>query len=101
MIITRWQAPILPTIEQIKLLMSSEGYDFVEETLQMGVKVPEHRHAFVEVRYILKGQLLVSVSGNQFLLREGDRVEIAGNTKHWHSNTGEKECICIVAQKPI
>lgn len=101
MIISRWQASLVPSAEQIKSLLESEGYDYVEEHYTPQMKIAEHRHPFTEVRYVIKGELLFNIAGNQFLLRTGDRVEIPSNTKHSHVNNSIEECVCIYAQKPI
>ncbi len=101
MVIIRWQAPMTPTADQIKSILDSEGLEYVEENFLPQIKIPEHRHPFTEVRYVIKGELLCAIAGNQFLLRAGDRVEIPSNTKHWYSNNSNQECLCIYGQKPI
>ena len=101
MLITRWLAPLVPSVEQMKMLLANEGLEPYEEDYAPQVKISEHRHPFCEVRVVVKGELLFSISGNQFLLREGDRVEIPANTKHWHVNNGASPCVCVCAQKPF
>lgn len=101
MLITRWQAPITPSLDQIKMLFEAEGLDpFVEEYAPK-VKIPEHRQPFGEIRTVVEGELLFNIAGNQFLLRAGDRVEIPSNTKHWHVNNGTGPCICVCAHRPV
>lgn len=100
MLINRWQAPISPSKEQIKLLLEHEGLETFEEIYAPKIKIQEHRHPFTEVRFVLSGELLFQIAGNQFLLRSGDRVEIPANTKHWHVNNGNSDCICICAHRP-
>lgn len=85
MLIRRWQASVVPTKEQIKLMFHNEGLDFIEENIDPNTKFQEHRHPFSEVRVIVAGELLFNVGGTQLLLRAGDRIEIPANTKHWHS----------------
>lgn len=99
MIITRWQAPITPSPELIKLLFATEGLDAYEESYEPHTKIAEHKHPFCEIRTVVQGELLFNIAGNQFLLRAGDRVEIPSNTKHWHLAQGQEQCICICAQK--
>lgn len=99
MLITKWQAPLVPTASQIKVLLESEGLEAFEERFEPQFKVKEHRHPFCEVRIIVEGEMLFSVSGSQFLLRAGDRIEIPGNTKHSHANQGE--CVCVCAHRAI
>ncbi len=101
MIISRWQATVVPSIEQIKYILETEGYDYVEESFSPQTKIGEHRHPFTEVRYIVNGELLFNIAGNQFLLRSGDRVEIPSNTKHSYFNNSNSECVCVYAQKPF
>lgn len=101
MIITRWQAPITPNKNQIQMILESEGLEPYEESYEPQLKVPEHRHPFCEVRVIVAGEMLFNISGNQFLLRPGDRVEIPANTKHSHTSQGGEACICICAQRAI
>ena len=99
MLIKRWQAPILPTREQIFSYYELEGLEPLMEEYNPDDKIGEHRHPFSEVRTVLQGELLLNVAGNQFLLRPGDRLEIPANTKHWHQTQGRTSCICICAQR--
>ena len=101
MIFTRWQAPILPTQDQIRMIFEAEGLVPFEERYPPGVKIIEHRHPFDEVRVVASGELFLNVSGNHILLRSGDRVEIPSNTKHETEARGGTECICICAHRPF
>jgi quercetin dioxygenase-like cupin family protein len=101
MVVTRWLAPIAPSESQLKMLLESEGLEPYEEIFNPKVKINDHRHPFNEIRIVVKGELLFNISGTQFLLREGDRIEVPANTKHGHVNNGEKDCLCVVAQRPF
>lgn len=101
MLVTRWQAPLRPTREQIHMILQDEGLETFEETYDPKGRVLEHRHPFAEVRIVASGELLFNISGNQFLLRSGDRVEIPANTKHSHIAQGDQPCLCVCAQKPF
>lgn len=101
MIINRWQAPMVPTKEQIKALLSQEGLDPIEEKFPVNYKINEHKHPFCEIRIIIEGNMLLNVSGNQVLLRAGDRVEIPANTKHSKQTQGEQELVCVCAYRAI
>ncbi len=101
MLILRWQAPTIPTRSQILLLLDQEGLEGVEERFSRGEKVSEHRHPFTEVRILIEGEMLFNVSGNQFLIRAGDRLEIPANTKHWFQAHGDHDCLCLYAQRVI
>lgn len=101
MIITRWQAPIIPSKEQVQMILESEGLEPYEEIYEPQTKIPDHRHPFAEVRVIVAGEMLFNISGNQFVLRAGDRVEIPANTRHTHTAHGTTPCICLCALRAI
>lgn len=101
MIVTRWQAPVLPSIEQIKMIFEGEGLNPVEEIIPMSVQVKDLRHPFDEVRMVISGDLLMNISGNQVLLRAGDRIDLPSNTKHSKSANGSEPCVSVVAMRPF
>ncbi len=101
MIVTRWQAPVLPTIEQVKMIFEAEGLSPSEETLAPQTVIPDHRHPFDEVRMVLQGAMFLNISGNQLLLRPGDRIEIPANTRHSKSVEDSEACVCVVASRPF
>ncbi len=98
MIVKRWQARIVPTKEQVKMIFLAEGLEPYEETYEPEQTIPEHRHPFNEIRMVVKGELFLNISGNQLLLRAGDRIEIPSNTKHKTTARGEEKCVCICAK---
>ena len=70
-----------------------------EEVLTNKEVYPEHRHPFDEIRMILEGELAMTISGNQLLLRTGDRIMIPSNTKHSQKVLGDGTCLCLVANR--
>ncbi len=101
MIVTRWQAAVLPSAEQVKMIFEGEGLSPVEETLPPGVNVTDRRLPFDQVRMVVSGSLLMNIAGNQILLRSGDRIDLPANTKHSKSANGPDACVCVVATKPF
>ncbi len=99
MLVSRWQAPILPTRQQMYLMLQSEGLEPEDETLPNGSAETAHRHPFDEVRIVVSGQLLLDIAGNRLLLRAGDRILIPANTRHSKKADGPEDCICIYAMK--
>jgi len=99
LLITRWQAPLTPSKELLMTLLEDEGLEPFFEENKAGIKVTDHRHPFSEVRVVVQGELIFSVAGNQTLLRAGDRIEIPGNTKHWHQAHPSSDCVCICAHR--
>ena len=46
MIVTKWQAPIVPSKQQAALILENEGLEPFEEVYEPQAKVKEHRHPF-------------------------------------------------------
>lgn len=99
MIITRWQAPLIPDKDQVKAMFRGEGLEPYEEVVSTGTEITDHRHPFVEIRMVAVGELLMNISGNQLLLRAGDKIIIPANTKHSHKTLASENCLCICAKK--
>lgn len=99
MLVNRWQAPILPTQQQMTLMLESEGLEPQEETIPSGAQVADHRHPFDEVRIVVSGQLRLDIAGNRLLLRAGDRILIPANTRHSKQADGAEACVCLYAMK--
>ncbi|MFK8138512.1 MAG: cupin domain-containing protein [Bdellovibrionales bacterium] len=101
MLITRWQAKEVPSIEQLKMILLSEGQDLKEEIFPGGQEIGEHKHPFEEIRIIHTGRMIFNFTGNKVLLRSGDKIIIPPNTKHSMEVQGEEECSSIVAYRPF
>lgn len=99
MVITRWQAANVPSLEQMKMMFQVEGHEFRLENYPGNSEIKEHRHPFDEIRMVASGTLRVNVSGTELLLRAGDRIEIPSNTKHSTKVEGEEPVISICASR--
>ncbi|MDZ4677836.1 MAG: cupin domain-containing protein [Oligoflexia bacterium] len=95
--ITRWRADRKPTREEIEGVFKDEGMEFVVEDLPAGSEVKDHRHPFDEVRVVVSGAIRYNVAGNEFLLREGDRLDLPSNTRHWTRVEPDEGCVTIYA----
>lgn len=101
MLVYRWQAPLTPTKEQARMIFLAEDLTPREELLTNTEVYPEHRHPFDEIRMILDGEISMNISGNQLLLRPGDKIMIPSNTKHSQKVLGNGTCLCLVANRPF
>ncbi len=99
MLITRWQAPIIPKKEQIITWFQAEGLEPNQVELAANAKLKDLRLPFDEVIMVAAGQLLLDIAGNKMLLREGDKILIPSNTKHSKEVSSTETCIYISAQK--
>ncbi len=96
MIIQRWQAPITPSIDQLKMILHSEGLEIKEEVYEKATIVKEHKHPWEEVRIIISGELIYNLSGNKILLRPGDKIVIPPHTRHTTEVMGTESCKSLV-----
>lgn len=97
MIISRWQGTQELSLDKIKKYYHiREDQDFKVEKFDSGTVIKDHYHHLLEIRIITDGQLLCNISGNQLLLRPGDRIEIPANTKHAYNNNYPEACTCLV-----
>jgi quercetin dioxygenase-like cupin family protein len=99
MLINRWTGQILPSPQQLKMLLVNEGLTPELETLPAHSNLKEHRHPFDEIRIILEGNLIMDINGNQLLLRPGDRIDVPANTKHSKTVHGGTACISLIAKR--
>lgn len=99
MIVSRWQAPVVPDQEQIKMMIEAEGLEPYIETFEPDSEIPPHRHPFDEVRIVVRGDMVMDVAGNKLLLRAGDRILIPSNTRHAHKSGSHEPCVCMCARK--
>lgn len=97
--IIRWRADRKPTREEVEKMFSDEGLEFVAEDLPESSEVKEHRHPFDEIRMIIAGALRYNVAGNEFILREGDRLELPSNTRHRTKVEPGSDCVSIFAHR--
>ena len=96
MIIHRWQAPQYPSEEQILMLLQQQGFDAQIENWKAGIMIKDHRHALTEILVVCQGELILNISGNQIVLRQGDKTEIPPNTKHAYQVKSTDGCRVVV-----
>lgn len=97
--IVRWRADRKPTQDEVLSILQDEGLECNVETVEAGIEVKDHKHPFDEVRIIVKGALRYNVAGNEFILREGDRLELPSNTRHWTRVEPQSECVSVYGFK--
>lgn len=98
MVVTRWQALLLPSKEQIITIFRNEDLKPEEEVDSPG-KTSDLRNPFDEIRMIVSGEMIMNVAGNKLLLRQGDKIMIPSNTRYSKEIRGDKLCVSIRAFK--
>lgn len=90
--ITRWTAEIAPKKDILIQLIHAEGLDFTEIEIKSGLKLTNHRTQMREFIQIIDGELIFNLSGTQFALRPGDKLELPPNTLYSYSNIKNDAC---------
>lgn len=96
--ITRWSAQIGPKKEVILQLIQAEGLDYTEVVVTSGSKLSNIRTIMNEIIQIISGEIIFNLSGNQFVLRAGDKLELPSNTVYTYSNLRNESCVFLSAK---
>ena len=90
--ITRWTAEMSPKKEILIQLIQAEGLDYTEVEIKSGLKLTNHRTQMREFIQIIEGELIFNLSGTQFALRAGDKLELPPNTLFSYNNLKNHHC---------
>lgn len=97
--IMRWRADRKPTQEEVEMMFKDEGLEYSVEDYPDSAEVAEHKHPFDEIRMIVSGALRYNVAGNEFIVREGDRLELPSNTRHMTKVEPGAPCVSLYAKR--
>ncbi len=65
-----------------RILAHSPELMLTEHILEKGSVLPEHQHPHVQMVYLLSGELLMDVNGEQFVVAPGDSFVIPSSVSH-------------------
>ena len=65
--------------------------------LEAGGEVPRHTNEIEHEQYVLNGEYVVGVGGEEFTVSAGDSLHVPAGTVHWYRNEGEKPGAFICA----
>ena len=60
-------------------------------TLAPGASVPRHTNEVEHEQYVLSGEYVVGVDGEEHTVSAGDSLLIPAGTVHWYRNEGDEE----------
>ena len=60
-------------------------------TLEPGARVPEHTNEVEHEQYVLEGEYVVGVDGEEYAVSAGDALLIPAGVVHWYRNEGDAE----------
>lgn len=67
-------------------------------TLEAGGRVPEHTNDIEHEQYVLQGEYVVGIEGEEYTVSAGDSLHIPAGAVHWYRNEGDEmgAFICAV-----
>jgi quercetin dioxygenase-like cupin family protein len=78
--IIRWMSEVPATKDLVLKLLEQESLDAKDISVVSGKKIVNMRTTMTEVIQLYSGELIFNLSGTQFVLRAGDRLQMSGNT---------------------
>jgi quercetin dioxygenase-like cupin family protein len=57
-----------------------------------------HTHPYDEVRWILRGEILIGTPEGEYLLKAGDKMEVPAGTRHW-AKVGKEGVVYVCGSK--
>jgi quercetin dioxygenase-like cupin family protein len=67
-------------------------------TLDAGAEVPRHTNEVEHVQYVLDGEYVVGIEGEEHTVSAGDSLLVPAGAVHWYRNEGDEQgaFICCV-----
>nr|WP_242462851.1 cupin domain-containing protein [Persephonella atlantica] len=86
-------------IKEIVKILEDEGYTNIFTWCdEAGSFYDWHTHPYQEVRWIYKGEIIMGTEEGEFLLKEGDRIDLPPGTRHW-AKTDKGVCYVCGSKK--
>jgi len=81
--IQKWKKDEDPDLEALKETLRAEGFGGIHTfSDRPGATYGDHQHNYVEVRWLVDGEVTFGVGDEEYTLKPGDRLEMPANTVH-------------------
>lgn len=94
-----WNKPRVPTEEELRAQMIKEGMKPTLEVMDRNEFVNVHSHKSDETRILVKGSVEFSAEGRSYVLKPGDRIDLAANTAHTAKNLERGQSVMLCSTK--
>ena len=95
----RWDKSAPPDEEETEANVRKEGYEPIRWTDPAGSNYPRHRHEVDELIWVLQGQILFNLSGQNYLMNPGDRMYLPKGISHSANVSDSSAALYFVGQK--
>lgn len=94
-----WTGTAAPTQAELEAKLHQEGYEAFRWHDVPGSAYPRHRHSHDECIWILQGEMIFTVDGQEYKVKTGDRLYLPARTAHTASVPAEAGVTYLVGQK--
>ena len=94
-----WKGPGAPDARRLRRLLEFEGYTVYEWSDRHGTTYDAHSHPEDQSHWVISGALTLTVGGESYTLRAGDRDYLPAWTEHTARVEGEEPVIYLVGAK--
>jgi len=83
----------------LRTILEREGYEVAVFAYREGTVFPEHEHGQEKCDAVIEGFLRITVEGQNFDLKPGDRLYLPAGTKHSAQVIGKKTVVSLDGTK--
>ncbi len=87
------------TEENMRRKLMAEGYSVARYVYPKGTLFSDHVHSVDKKDVVLEGEFLITLEGEEFLLRAGDSIEVPRDGVHSAQVVGEDSVVSLDAVK--
>lgn len=97
--VERWTQFHAPNAAMLRLQMEQEGYRVYQWSDRAGMIYALHKHETAQSHWIVSGELELTVGGQSYVLKAGDRDFLAAETWHSARVSGETAVVYLIGEK--
>jgi quercetin dioxygenase-like cupin family protein len=98
--VQRWDGPGAPDEATLRKRLEADGYSVYVWTDDSGATYSPHSHADDQSHCIVRGSLAITVEGQEYVLRAGDRDWLPAETIHEARVVGRDPVTYLIGSKP-
>ncbi len=81
--VKRWDKSDPPTLKEMREELLDEGFQGIHTFRDApGTTYTDHQHDYIEVRWVLKGEVTFGVGDHDYHLKPGDRLDMPAHLVH-------------------